>query len=123
MFCNDCDVIYEVGSFKYKFAGSTNFQKSTLSSHDGSQYHIAAAKLVESKQKSAGDIRTWTAGLPKDPEDKHLQLFRNMYYLAKNNIALSNYETLNEHIKDSGLSMPSSFHSNKSGRGILHAIG
>jgi hypothetical protein len=103
IYCKYCDDIYQPGSHKYKLAGSKNFQNSTLEGHDTSGFHVTAAKSRDSRQQRLNEPTTWTANMPEVPEDKHLQLLKNMYYLAKNNIALSQYETLNQHFKESGV--------------------
>jgi len=54
MFCKECDLIYEVGSHKYKFAGSKSFQKSTSSAHNKSNYHEVASPRDSLYGLSAG---------------------------------------------------------------------
>ena len=124
MHCRDCDALYAPESTKYRFAGSKNFQNSTLKTHHNSTSHEIAVKHNKpTQQKFISDIKTWTSCLPETPEDKHLQLLKNMYFLAKHNISLCHYETLNQHLKEAGVPLPANFYSNKSGRVILHTIG
>ena len=77
MHCRDCDALYAPESTKYRFAGSKNFQNSTLKTHHNSTSHEIAVKHNKpTQQKFISDIKTWTSCLPETPEDKHLQLLK-----------------------------------------------
>lgn len=121
MFCTECDPHYRKGSKDYRFAGSDNYQNGTLSSHQKTQSHSNA--VIKNIERRINDKKIWRNALPSIVDLSYTNLFSNMYYLAKNNIALRQFETLNKHTKDLGISIPNTNWSNKSGSSILLSFG
>ena len=106
MFCTICQKHKKKNNFVYP--GASNFRKSSLVDHASSNDHVQALKSDEAAKDNK--LKTMVEKVYEKTDDAMTTLFRNAYYIAKENLPIDKYQSLNELSKMNGAPITSTMY-------------
>ena len=106
MFCTICQKHKQKNNFVHP--GSSNFRKSSLTDHANSYDHTQSIKYEQSAKDDK--LKTMVEKVHEKTDDAMTTLFRNAYYVARENLPIDKFQSLNELSKLNGAPITSTMY-------------